>query len=229
MRLQLQTFVYFFSRITCLLLFAGLLFCCNKKDKEPGKTETTKKGFADSEERPEGTPFQLPAAVTINGAMKGYSQYYPQYCDNKEEKDGKGKGDLVRLCIPFFNNSNQPVTVSFPPGLIFIAKNLEYQNGILVEQAVFEVPPQQQFYLPLFLCCLNSSRSPSMPGEEWEMGPITNDKDMLDLVTWLNTKNLTGAFTPNGTRPVQGAVWNVSQGRPISDLDKKDIEGLPNK
>lgn len=226
MRLQLQSIVHYVGKVSCLVLFTGLLFCCNKKDKEPEKTET-KKGFGDSEERPTGTPFQLPAAVTINGTMKGYSQYYTEFCDNKEEKDGKGKGDLVRLCIPFFNNSNSPVTVSFPPGLIFVSKNVKYQNGILIEQAVFEVPPRQQFYLPLFLCCLNASRNPSAPLEEWEMGPVTNDKDMLNLVTWLNTKDLTGGFT--GTQPVQGAVWSVAGGRPIDDKDKNDIANLPNK
>jgi hypothetical protein len=227
MSLQLQTFVHSVSKVSCLLLFSGLLFCCNKKDKGPEKTETTKKGFGNSEERPEGTPFKLPAAVTINGPMKGYSQYYPEFCDNKEEKDAKGTGDLVRLCIPFFNNSNQPVVITFPPGLIFIAKNLEYQNGILVEQAVFEVPPQQQFYMPLFLCCLNSSRHPSMPGEEWEMGPVTNYKDMLDLVTLLNTKKL--SRESDVTVPVQHAVWDVSNGEPIDDEYKDAIAKLPNK
>lgn len=225
MRLQLQTFIRSLSKVSCLLLFTGLLFCCNKKDKDPEKTESTKKGFGNSEERPVGTPFQLPAAVTINGPVKGFINW-DEACENKEDK-AKGKGDLVRLCIPFFNNSNSAITVSFPPGLIFIAKNVEYQNGILIEQAVFEVPPQQQFYIPLFLCCLNSGRSPSVPWEEWEMGPVTNDKDMLDLVTWLNTKDLTGGFT--GIQPVQHAVWQVSSGEPIDDKDKDVISKLPNK
>jgi hypothetical protein len=227
MRLQSHPFIYFFSRVTCLLLVTGFLFCCKKKDKDPEKTAVTKKGFGDSQERPTGTPFQLPASVTINGPVKGFINW-GEACENKEDK-AKGKGDLVKLCIPFFNNSNQPVTITFPPGLIFIAKNVNYQNGILIEQAVFEVPPQQQFYIPIFLCCLNESRTPSVPWEEWELGPVTNDKDMLDLVTWLNTKNLTGGFTSTGTQPVQHAVWNVSEGEPIDEDDKNDIANLPNK
>jgi hypothetical protein len=227
MGLQLQSFVHYFTKFTCILLFSGLLFCCGKKDKDPEKTEIIKKGFDYSQERPEGTPFQLPSSVTINGPIKGYSIFQNEFCDNKDDKDAKGVGDLVRVCIPFFNNSNSRVTVTFPPGLIFISKNLKIQNGILVEQVIIEIPPKEVFYLPLFLCCINASRSPSNTNEEFELGPVTNDKDMLDLVNWLNTKNMTGG--PFISAWVQSAVWSVSRGEPIKAQDKTDIMNLPNK
>ena len=228
----LQLHVLFF-----LIVFA--FAACNKKEKEdePGNgtgSSETKKGFHTSTERPVGNPFVLPSGVTIAGKIKGYSVFATEYCDNKTEDDAQGVGALVRVCVPFFNNNNSPVSVTCPPGLVFIARqvlgekdSLKIQNGILVAEAKIIIPAKTIFFQPLYLCCLNSDRSGSSPSYEYEMGPVTIDKDMLDLFAILNKKKL--SKDPELTAAGHGAVWDVTAGKSIWKGNLDIINAQPNR
>lgn len=87
-------------------------------------TPETKKGFGQSKERPVGTPFILPAGVTIQGKIKGYSVFETEYCDDKTEDDAQGIGSMVRIYLPFYNDNHGAVSITCPQGLVFIARQV---------------------------------------------------------------------------------------------------------
>ena len=215
--------------IIIMLLFAT---ACGKSDKANPVETSGKKGFGNSTERPTGIPFNLPAGITITGTIKGYSVFATQFCDNKTEEDAKGVGDLVRLCISFTNNNNFPVTITCPQGLIFIARHAPgerdstgIQNGILFDKVVFEVPGKTTYYLPLYLNCLNEGREGSSPQYIYEMGPVTQDKDMLQAFSMINKKRV----TQEQSVLVQTAIWDASKGKPQTAATIAAFNALPDR
>lgn len=225
-------------RLFCFFI-VFIFAACNKKEKEddPGNgsgNSETKKGFHTSTERPVGNPFVLPAGVSVADKIKGYSEFATEYCDNKTENDAGGVGALVKVCLPFYNNNNSPVSLVLPPGLIFIARQVKgekdstrIQNGILVQQVTIIIPAKTLYFQPVYLCCLNDDRSGSAPAYEYEMGPVTIDKDMNDLFAILNKKKL--SKDPVLTAAVQGAVWDVTAGKPIGKGNLDIINAQPDR
>ncbi|MBJ6761228.1 hypothetical protein JGU66_10670 [Myxococcaceae bacterium JPH2] len=200
--------------------------CSDKKD-DPGTPGegVERPGMGTSTKPPEGAPFTLPAGVEwINPTIKSYNAVFPEKCHDKKESDGRGSGDLVRLCLALRNTTTQLVRVTFPAGMIFISESLDVQNGVLVQGETVELPPTQEFYVPLFLYCLNSDRSGSYPDDEFRPGPITQYKDFLDFFTLLANKKL-----PPSSAELQQAVWHLSTGDGLSDKDRNVINGFSAK
>jgi hypothetical protein len=221
------------SLLTFFLLSLFVLSCGKDDDDAPEDPSTaeTKKGFGDSEERPVGDSFSLPANIVLKDKLYGYSIFTSEFCDNKTEDDAIGMGTLVQICVPFFNNSNSNgnpgsiIKVTLPAGHVYISNNINTQKGILIKKVTVEVTPGKTLYIPLFLFCLNASRSGSAPGDVFEMGPVTKDKDMLNLIALLQNKKLDpkdyelAAF-------LQAAVWDASEGKPLTQEQKNRIAAL---
>ncbi|RJS16509.1 hypothetical protein DRW03_29840 [Corallococcus sp. H22C18031201] len=199
---------------------------CSDKD-DPGTTDdpgagAERPGMGVSTKPPEGAPFSLPAGVEwINPIIKSYNAVFPEKCHDKKESDGRGSGDLVRLCLALRNTTTQIIHVSFPSGMIFISESLDVQNGILIQGETVELPPGQDFYVPLFMYCLNPDRTGSFPDDEFRPGPITQYKDFQDFFAQLANKKL-----PLGSMDLQHAVWNLADGIGLDEKDRTTINGL---
>ncbi|WP_052273490.1 hypothetical protein [Flavihumibacter solisilvae] len=219
--------------ILFVLTLLTLALACNKaNDEDKLNDPPDKKGFGHSIDWPEGSLFALPAGITVEEPIRGYSEFTPEYCDDKTGDDAVGFGNMVQVCIPFKNNTGLPVTIICPQGLILVSKklsvtgeNLRIQNGILVRTATIVVPAQTTWYQPLFLFCVNSGWQASAPGFEYELGPVTNDKDMLDLFRVIDRKQLTR--NTELASYLQSAVWDASEGKPVSKMAMDVINGLP--
>jgi hypothetical protein len=212
-------------------LLAGAMFlaACGGNDPDPtpdGGTNPSgeeRPGMGESTKAPVGAAFALPAGLAwASPTVKAYNEGYKEDCDDKEEKDGKGSGDLVRLCLALRNTTGQPILVTLPAGIIFVSEKDDTQNGILVQTVSFEVPPMQVFYAPLFLYCLNQGRTPSLPKDEFHQGPVTQYQDFQELFSLVSSKTL----QPSGQIDLQHAVWHLSLGQGLSKEDRTAISKL---
>ncbi len=176
-----------------------------------------------SKDRPVGTTYTLPAGVTLEKPTKGDDPYcVPK---DQKEKDKKGSGGLVRVCLNFRNSTQSPITVVFPPGLVFIAQDEDSQNGLVIQQVSIEVPAlREQFFSPLYLYCLNEDRNPTAGGQDlYDLGPVTQDASVLELSALVKDKTLP-LVDPNST--VQVALWSITEGAGLTATDRQAISKL---
>ena len=181
-------------------------------------------GMGPSKDKPVGTVYTLPTGVELQKPTKGDDPFCIPV--DQKEKDKKGSGGLVRLCLNFRNTNTQvPITVVFPPGLVFISDSDATQNGILIQTTSIEVPAgRTQFFVPLYLYCLNKDRYPTSGGQDtYSMGPVTQDSSMLELTGLLQSKTLPLVESNN---TVQEAVWHITDGSGLTASDRDAISKL---
>ncbi|MBX2920921.1 MAG: hypothetical protein KF746_01915 [Chitinophagaceae bacterium] len=204
---------------------------CNKDDDAsnpngPDKTGSEWKGIGKSLETPEGTPFHLPAGIKLAGnAIKGYDRN-ECVCQKKEEDCYRGTGELVRVCLGFTNTTNETITVTIPKGLIVISTDVEKQNGLVIEVETFEIPAAQTVYYSLGTYCLNSGRSSVITGNDvFKLGPVTQNAAVNELMELLKNKRIDNI---EAAGIVQAALWNITNGNGLTELDRQFIAALPN-
>ncbi|MBZ4331973.1 hypothetical protein ACIHQR_33790 [Corallococcus coralloides] len=217
-----------------VVLAVALLAACSDEggDAKPdggtqgdGGTHTTKSagpGLGTSKENPVGTPFALPAGLTLENPITSYTPQDPVECDDIYPEDAKGSGDEVTLCLIFRNTTGGPITVTLPPGLIFVSTNDDVQNGLLVQAVTIEVPPGERFFVPLFLYCANQDRSTTGPDDKYELGPTVQYKEFQELYSLLAGKTL----EPQDAIPIQTAVAHLANGEGLSSADRAALQAL---
>jgi len=148
-------------------------------------------GMGLSELDPEGTPFVLPEGLTIEDPIGGYNTSDPEDCDYKYADQAVGKGEQVRLCLVFNNATDSPITLQFPPGLIFVSRSRKVQNGMIAQRISIEVPAATRYFKPLFSYCVNGSRDSASLGDEFDVGVVTDDAALRALFEFLADKVVT--------------------------------------
>lgn len=216
-----------------------LLAACLFAPMAAQASDPTLVGFGDSEAEPIGDLWVLPPGVTV-GPIRGHSLFFDADCTSDPEKV-RGSGDLVMLCLPLTYMpppgapgapQGLPIKVTVPAGLIFIADNISTQNGILIKKFIVEIRPGQTIYIPVGLKCVNVSRSGSSPSDTYRVGPITRNPGFQRLFAMLETKRLPATAMGSNTTGIaelQGAVFDLAGGKPISPTFLAAIEALPNE
>jgi len=168
-------------------------------------------------ESPSGQPVVLPAGVSL-GSIQGM---HPDLQPGDDDSGQPCRGEIpvndasrfVALCITLRNSGSAPVTVTLPPGTIFIADSLETQNGLLVHEVRLEAPVgTRQVMLRLF--CANGTRHGSQPGDAYVLGPVADAPRVRDLIDVLAGRRATDA-SEQGV--IQGMVWIVGDSAGRSD------------
>ncbi len=181
-------------------------------------------GLGPSKAAPVGKPFALPLGLELRQPIKYYDSSRPQNCGNKDRSKAYGTdGNLIALCLVFSNKTKAPISVTFPPGFIFVSRRLETQNGILVQSVTITVPPTQAFYAPILLYCANGNRHGNGSGDLHDLGPVVDAPEFQALFRKLQAKDLladTGQL-------IQGLVWSLGNDGEISSLLEPGIEALP--
>jgi len=226
----------FLQPLTIFIVSLLIISSCSKDNYKRDDEEDTPdfvpaKGFAGSEEEPEGTPLILPTGVTLEG-IEPYNPIDETDC-NGEPRVGAPAEGYVPLCLLFRNSSKQPVNLQLPPGLIFISKATKIQNGILVQKVSREIPAEQYLYVPIRAQCLNGSRFFPGVGDLYRIGPVTQYAPMLDLIKKLETKNLEASGDINKDGPLAAAIQQlvyivVDKGK-LDAFGKSLLDELPNK
>lgn len=234
----------------CLLLLSSLALPSCKKNAnldpmtgvdstsvdEPTQPPTP--GFGTSKARPQGTPFVFPAGIRVVG-----KPINEQECLNEAITHQRmvGEGGLVHFCISFQNTTSAPIKLEFPPKTIWIAENLDMQNGITLKWTRLVIPAQSTVLFHLNAFCINPPRSPTGFSERYEPQPIVSNNPAFDeLVQLLATKKVSyeeyGGYdvirrdlelfeSPFVT--VQMAVEVLASGRKISPEIRELIARLP--
>ncbi|WP_158703126.1 hypothetical protein [Allosphingosinicella vermicomposti] len=225
--------------LACVIVTAA----CNEREATaaPRKDSSGRRpGFMSSDLPPQGRPLVLPAGVSIAQPIPGTSIFEWEKCRNEEDEEPPveyGSGDLVQLCLEFRNTTGKPVTVDFPPGLIMESETTDTQHGMLIQRASIVVPAKPVSYNLLYLYCLNNSRSGSAPSSRYRVGPVTEEKDFLELFDLLKNKKIPAkvkrSTNPGGipdTAYLQQIVYTLAGDRGgLTAEQRKFIAALPNK
>lgn len=213
-----------------LIIAAG----CHRKEKREESSFQSEKGFGASTERPEGVPFAWPEGIKLLDKPGEYEE-----CFDAVHKLNRnyGHGGQVQLCLNFFNETDKPITLKLPPGLLFISKSIEAQNGILVSAVTIEVP-SGQYVVNLVMSCVNPGRS-SSPGYAYEEQPIVTDNPALrELIKMLENKKCNYedyggiALQPRAMEIstfIDLAIKDLVSGKPIHEQEMKGLAGIPDR
>ncbi|RYZ17828.1 MAG: hypothetical protein EOO70_00835 [Myxococcaceae bacterium] len=180
-------------------------------------------GMGLNEEEPEGLPFILPEGLTVETPIKGYNSADPEDCDYKYEDQAKGHGEQVQLCLVFNNTTDFPINLQMPPGLIFVSRSREVQNGIIAQRISIEVPAKTRYYQPIFAYCTNSGRDTSALSSEFDLGKVTQYEDFQELFRILEGKTL----SKQDAAYVDQAIGDLSDGQSLSAEQRARFNALP--
>lgn len=177
------------TRLAMALAFATLT-ACSASGGTASAQSTDRPGFGRSMDAPVGAPFILPEGITLETPISGYSPEDPWKCNDIYGDHAYGHGALVRLCPIFRNTTGAPITVTLPPGLIFISNSSQVQNGILTQRISFEVPAGERFFAPMFMYCANGPRRSTASKDEYMLGPVTQYTDFQELFRILEGRDI---------------------------------------
>lgn len=196
------------TRIAVALCTAAALISCARSYP----------GLGSSTEAPTGQPFHLPQGVTVQGRIAGGET--PECTTSTPPL---GTGSFVEICAVLHNSNPTPVTLVIPGGLIFISKSLGTQNGIVIQEQTIVLPPRQVTVLRLPQYCLNRDRAGSSSDDTFDIGPVTDNAGLREIVDLVRGKTVDGM----GITVVQTAVWEVTDdsGR-LTEEQRAALRGL---
>lgn len=216
--------------IFAFLAIAILQTNCSNDDhktatNEPDKTGSEWKGLGKSKEKPEGTPFSLPSGIKLASTINGYSEF-DCGCQRRDEPCFRGTGENVRVCLGFTNTTSGPITVTIPQGLILISNDVKVQNGLIIELETFEIPAEQTMYYSLGAYCLNVGRHIPKEVTTFELGPVTENASLKELMEFVETKIISD---PSDAGMVQGAIWGITEDDGFENYFRQIIAAFPDK
>lgn len=204
--------------VTVLLCVS--LFSCSKDDSGPEDEAAMEQeigslaGLGEQDGTPQGTPFQLPDGVTVDGLITG------DYCEEAETEIGSGY--YVTVCVALRNDKDQQITVKFPGGLILISETDDYQNGVVLGDTEIILQPKITTHFIFYTYCGNNHRSASSSSSVYTFGPVTNSKLITRLVNDLKTKKIAAMDYWDGedyadeygevSSTVQSLLWQITDG-----------------
>ena len=179
-------------------------------------------GLGRSTAAPQGSAFALPNGISLEEPVHGYSPEDPFKCDDKYRNESYGHGDLVKLCLIFRNTTNGPITVTLPPGLIFVSQNTRTQNGLIVQRISIEVPAGERYFAPVLMYCANGPRQPSSTEDDYKVGPILDYADFRELFDMVEGREISRAEAGD----IQVAINHLQDGRGLSKSDRAALEKM---
>jgi len=190
----------------------------------PGPSSGTElhAGIGASNAQPTGRPYVWSQEVQVEQPIKGDDPFCIP--SNQPATPRIGRGGLVRVCLGFRNTRAVPVTVTLPPGLIFVSNELQSQNGLVLTNTPIVVPPSATtWYAPVYLYCLNLGRLPTTGGQNtYKTGPLTDDTSLLELLALLKDKQVPLSFEFK----LQQILWDITDGTGLTQDDRNALAAL---
>ncbi len=212
-----------------LLLVA--LAGCLSSDPD-GHAVRGKPGLGPSTEPPTGTPFDLPEGLELAATLHGFGHEDEEVCPQYDEDlDFHGAGGTVTVCLALRNTTGAPVPLELPPGLIFESRDVTDQNGMILQRVSIVVPPVDRALYAVAAFCANESRH--VPGGDslFDLGPVTNDDDVHELIELVEGADLVPVWEANETQQrdlavVGLALWDVTNGEGLDDERRISLASL---
>lgn len=174
----------------------------------------------------QGTPFTLPATIEVVGQLKGRHDRPDSYCQIT------GSCGVVTIEVKLANHSEKDTVLILPAGLTFISENLEDQNGILLQEGSLRIAAGDTCRSVILCYCINAERHASSEESRYRWGPVTNAAPMLELIRLVKNKKLPADINDDTNASVllvQGAVWNISDGKGLTSEIREQIANIPEK
>jgi hypothetical protein len=132
--------------------------------------------------------------------------------------------DLVVVIVTISNTAATPVDLVIPPGQTFVSVSGTYQDGLAVERLQATIAPGATRTFLLRLFCMNADRHASDTSAVYAPGPITSNRNLLDLVVLVDGK-LGSSLDPVGIKAqmVQLAIWEITNGRGSLTTQQRDL------
>lgn len=171
---------------------------------------------------PAGTPFVLPAGVTLKGEITG--DFEP---DCKVESDPIEYGsDLIIACMGFVNASTSEIKLKLPAGLFFIVKAADGQNGLMLQDHELTLPAGTTTFFKINLFCANKHCVYGRKTDRYTFGNVTSDAKLLELVGLAKKVKLEFGHT-NEAYAFGQAIWDITDGDGVTPEHRTAINGLP--
>jgi len=222
-----------------ILLFASmiaLLASCSK-----GKTEESlsihisqgplaEAGYGNSNMTFAGTAWQLPAGVELEDSIHDYS-YCWAFPPNTQvpPKDWKGVPLGFTFCLTLNNTTTHPITIVFPPQLVFASSSVLHQNILTIELGTLELPAAGAKTIVAQGFCVNQGRSIPQTFDEatgnflsYTFGPSVIPAALQEVVDIVRSKHITmnDILKPDGSIDnsktgkyvvIQTAIWEITE------------------
>ena len=172
---------------------------------------------------PAGTPFALPAGITLkNDAITG--DFEPD-CTAESDPIEYG-GDQIIVCMGLTNTTTAEIVVNLPAGLFFLVKAADGQNGLMLQDHALKVPAGQTAFFKINLFCANEHCKFGRTTDRYTFGNVTNDAKLLELVGLAKKVRLEYGHTDEAYAFGQ-AIWDITDGDGVTAEHRALIAGLP--
>lgn len=176
---------------------------------------------------PTGPAYNLPAGLEIVGKIRGAADYDDGDSTHTcvaTDTVGHGVG-YVNLCIHLHNSGGTPITITLPPGLIFVNHGDTTQNGVNIWTEEITIPAGVDMPVLLQLFCGNLSRHATAGGEEYTIGPVFDNAELAKLADLLAPK----VRDPASADVAQELIWEIGETGKLSDDSRDIVNALPNR
>jgi hypothetical protein len=184
-----------------------------------GASATCKTGTEAPYATPAGTPFTLPAAITVEGDL---SSDIDVHCAGKTALENAS--DLDFVCIGLRNTTAADVALTFPAGLTFVAKTVTTQNGMTIHSHDVTVPASSVRYFYFRLASLNQACDAAGTQDVYTVGNVTNDAKLVEILGLARTKKIDGDV---GAEVVGRMIWDVTDGNGITAEHRSQLAAAP--
>jgi hypothetical protein len=168
---------------------------------------------------PAGTPFALPAGITVEGEV---SSNIEVHCADKTAIENAS--DLDFVCIGLRNTTAAEVPLTFPAGLTFVAKTVTTQNGMTIHSHDVAVPASTVKYFYFRLASLNQACDAAGTQDVYTVGNVTNDAKLVEILGLAKTKKIDGDV---GAEVVGRMIWDVTDGNGITAEHRSQLAAAP--
>lgn len=170
---------------------------------------------------PAGTAFALPSGVEVSGDINGNVVEAPCSMVPIVEYGG----DLLPACLTLKNTTNAEITVKLPAGLVFLAKQAETQNGIILQDHDLVIPAGETKSFRFNLYCLNEHCLFGEKATTFTFGNVSNDPLMIELVGLARSRKMTSGAVATASQ-FGAAIWEITGGKGLTADRKQQIANV---
>lgn len=191
----------------------GLLFAVLLVGGPPALASDDRAGIGSSKAWPAGRTFEWPEGLAVPEVFHGYHNNDCRRREKRKPDAERGVGNYVQICLGMINTTGAPIRLELPAGLLFVSVEDDTQNGLLINVETFEIPPSDEpYFVRLNLWCANADRSPGGLGDDFNIGPVTEDAGIVALIQTLAGRTI----TRDDWAAVQDLVWQVTDGKELT-------------
>jgi hypothetical protein len=212
------------SLFLALAAVASVAGCSSKSGgvTDPsGAAAACKAGANAAYATPAGTPFTLPAGVSLEGGeMSGNVE--PNCPGTSFVEYGS---DIIAICVGLRNTSGAAVKVTIPAGAVFLAKDAASANAIVLQSHDLTVGPNAVAYFYFRPFSLNQNCGYSVMTDRYTFGNVVSDTKLVELIGLAKTKSL--ATSSDAHEVLQPSVWDVTDSDGLTAEHRSAIAMLP--